>query len=526
MKLYYPSFYSLTIALLSSTLAQAIQISTQTDIKKLNLGDEFTYTVSIDANYSEDALDIRPLFKNFIIGNLRISHSSTNNTTWAIPLQPVVSGRITIPALPIADTKTEPLTIEVNENGIDNTNRIYNASTKLSDNDVSKLSSPPQKTIEMQLSTDSVYIGEILSVNIKIATNSNLDRKALTIESSDGFKVLPIAKPANDKEIFADHYQDTLTYTYELIPEKTGSVSLPRFSLPTKEASTDEQFIDVKPIPDAFHDSNNWRPSAGISIEERWDPQTSYAKLGQPITRTITIIGINNTPDQLPDLLTPDLPYVKIYADSKKIEQENQSGMLISKKTIKHIYIPEKNISFTAPAINISWWNTISNRTQKSSVQERKFIASIIESQKTPSVKPVEKNTTKHFGLFESLNISTIITFFEIGFSISLILMFIIWLFRKSIKYRYERYFLWNKVKRSCLRNESIPTYQSILAWASLYYGSIFTTIEQLPFYIAAKVELDELQATCFSQKSETWRGEKLLRKLSKSSILKIKNDS
>jgi len=524
MKLCYPSFYSFTVVLSSSLLAA--QITNQTDIKTLNLGDEFTYTISIDANYSDDALDIRPLFKNFIIGNLKISHASTNSTTWAIPLQPVSAGQITIPELPIADTKTKSLIIDVNEKNADTANSQHVEPTTAVENSASELSSSASPLMESQLNAESAYIDEILSFTVKIALKSNPNKKPLIIESSNDFRVLLSSEPTNDKEIFADHYQDTLTYTYELVAEKAGTLLLPRFALPENEARTDEQTIDIKPIPGSFHDSkNNWRPSSGISIEDHWEPQTSYAKIGQPITRSITITGINNTPDQLPDIEMPDIPYIKIYADGKKNEQENQNGMLISKKTIKHIYIPEKNIPFIAPAIDINWWNTISDRAQKSSIEDRKFLASVIEQKNPSAAPPIEKKTPSYI---ESLKIQLfpkVLFALEIISPSLVVLLLLIFNFRKKIKSRYELYLLWNKVKYTCQHNEPIPAHQAILTWASLYYGATFTAIEKLPFYIAVKVELDDLQAACFNQMTGNWSGKKLLHKLSKSSNLTIKKN-
>lgn len=61
VKLYRCSLYSLAILWCSSALA--VQVTGNVDVETLSLGDNLTYTLTADANLSDDALDIRPLFK-------------------------------------------------------------------------------------------------------------------------------------------------------------------------------------------------------------------------------------------------------------------------------------------------------------------------------------------------------------------------------------------------------------------------------------------------------------------------------
>lgn len=60
-----------------------------------------------------------------------------------------------------------------------------------------------------------------------------------------------------------------------------------------------------------------------------------------------------------------------------------------------------------------------------------------------------------------------------------------------------------------------------LLFWASHRWGHPFTGIEQLPFYSHLKTELDELQAACFSGCEMTWDGQKLMKGLSRTRVIK-----
>lgn len=519
VKLYRCSLYSLAILWCSSALA--VQVTGNVDVETLSLGDSLTYTLTADANLSDDALDIRPLFKDFIIGNLQIAHASTTETSWTIPLQPVSAGVITIPTLKVADSETQPVTITVNDT---NSNQI-SYTDQSSPEQTEALE--PVHLLESQISAESAYNNELLTYTVTMAKRADPENRPPVIPQIEGLKIIPAGDPVEDKEIFADHYQETLSYNYIVIPEKTGTLILSGATLASDSKQiSDEHIIEVKSIPSSFHGSEKeWLPSAGITIEERWEPQTSYAKTGQPLTRTITLTGINNISEQIPDIPTPVITDVKVYRDGEKNEQQYQNGMLISKKTIKQIFVPEKNIAFTTPVIHLNWWNTISDRPQIASLDERKFMASIVVNNTKPVVASpaTQKKPSASIPFWSSLlpKIS-----FIVGVIVALLtpILAILWYYRKVLRTRYERYQLWKTLKRCCLTNDPLLAYQALLVWASQRCAQPFTCLEQLPFYAQLKTELDELQMACFSVATKEWDGRKLLRRLAHVSIVKIKS--
>jgi len=517
VKLYRCSLYSLAALWCSSALA--VQITGNVDVQTLSLGDSLTYTLTADENFSDDALDIRPLFKDFIIGNLQIAHASTTETSWTIPLQPVSAGEITIPTLKIADSETQPVTITVNDT---NSNQI--SYTDQSSQEQTEALQPVH-LLESQLSAESAYKNELLTYTVTMAKRADPENRPPVIPQIEGLKIIPVGDPVEDKEIFADHYQETLAYNYIVIPEKTGTLTLCGATLASDSKQiSDEHVIEVKSVPPSFHGTEKeWLPSAGITIEERWEPQTSYAKTGQPLTRTLTLTGINNIPEQIPDIPTPVIADIKVYRDSEKNEQQYQNGMLISKKIIKQIFVPEKNIAFTTPAIHLNWWNTISDRPQIASLDERKFMASIVTTNTKPVANPAtQKKPSASTQLWSNLLPKIL---FIAGVVVALLtpILAILWYYRKALRIRYERYQLWKTLKRCCLTNDPLLAYQALLVWASQRCDQPFTCLEQLPFYAQVKTELDELQMACFSTATKEWNGRKLLRRLAHVSIVKVK---
>jgi hypothetical protein len=516
-------YYLYAFSFIWTSGALAIQVTGNADVQTLSLGESFTYTIAADANLGDDALDIRPLFKDFIIGNLQIAHPSNTETTWMIPLQPVSSGEIIIPALKVGDGESPQLTLTVSNSSNLKQNIATNSEQWQSQS--VEAPQPSAHLLESQVNTETVYKNELLTYTVTVVKRADPENRPPVIAKLDNAQVISAGDPVEDKQIFGDHYQETIAYTYFIFPEKEGILTLPSATLASdKNKKSNEHTIEVKSAPSSFHESEKkWLPSAGISIDERWEPQTSYVKIGQPLTRTITITGINNIPEQLPDISTPTISDIRVYRDNEKSDLQYQNGMVISKRVIKQVFIPEKNVPFTAPAVDIKWWNTISDRAQVVSLDERKFMASLVElktKQDASSAKNkqlvTDPNSNKSANLLKNILVifGCIVAFFTP-------IVAIFWFYRKALRNRYNQHCIWNNFKKACLSNDPLSAYKVLLIWSSQHWQQQFTCLEQLPFYTRLKVELDELQAACFSKTAIEWTGKKLFNHLSRRTVLK-----
>ncbi len=508
MKLIYSGLCGL--ALLCSSATFAVQITSQADPQTVHLGESFTYTLSADENLADDSLDIRPLFKDFIIGNLQITHPSATETIWIIPLQPVASGELVIPALKIGNDASQPFPISVQDT---NQQLPSESSTLTSIQD----NQPPAHLIESQVSVETAYRNELISYTVKTAKRADPENKPPVTPTVKGATIIPAGQPSEDKEIFADHYQETITYQYFIIPEAVGTLTLPGAYLASdNKQKSEDQIIEIKPAPTAFHGSEQeWLPSAGVTIEDHWEPQTSYVKAGQPVTRIIKLTGINNTLEQLPDIPVPDISAANVYSDGQKSSQEYQNGMLISQKTFRQVFVPEKNMPFTAPGFQISWWNTISDRSQTASIEERKFLISLASQNGT--VHPEKKISKPARTLSQKIKLilPQIMVILGLFFAALTPLAALAWYYRLSIKKYYRQHQLWKSLSTACKSNNAHAAYHALLVWASGYWGQPFTCIEKLPFATQLSTELNTLQAACFKSDDDIrWNGMTLLHAL------------
>jgi hypothetical protein len=122
--------------------------------------------------------------------------------------------------------------------------------------------------------------------------------------------------------------------------------------------------LQVRPIPSAFK-GRHWLPAADLRLTQAWSSDPPSTKVGEPITRTLSVRGEGVTMGMLPELVAKGgaiAPDLKQYPDQPALSEEAQAEGLVSVRREKTALIPMKDGSFAVPGVEIPWWNT---RTDK-----------------------------------------------------------------------------------------------------------------------------------------------------------------
>jgi hypothetical protein len=122
--------------------------------------------------------------------------------------------------------------------------------------------------------------------------------------------------------------------------------------------------LDVKPAP-ADINLQDWLPASDIKLHEEWSADLQMLKVGEPVTRTITIAAEGLAAVQLPEIDIAEIDGLKLYPD-KAVEENRQdaSAGLIGLKQIKIALIPGRAGDFTLPEVKLKWWNTKTQRNE------------------------------------------------------------------------------------------------------------------------------------------------------------------
>ncbi|WP_392340070.1 hypothetical protein [Moritella marina] len=119
-------------------------------------------------------------------------------------------------------------------------------------------------------------------------------------------------------------------------------------------------------LPDArLSQDVNWVTAPELTFSQVWNIEPdSELKVGDAITRTVTIAGRDTSIMQLPDFAPFQSDRVQSYRDKGNARDSEDRDGFYASKTIMHTYIIQKNGQLDLPVLNLLWWNTATQTLQ------------------------------------------------------------------------------------------------------------------------------------------------------------------
>lgn len=352
------------ILMITGLNVYAGNLTASVDRDTLGLEETFTLVLRYDEQINATP-DYELLQKDFDILNTQsgtqmsiINGNMEASTEWKIALAPKRIGTLLIPSFTIdgAISDAIPITVE-------------GKSRTPKNND-------SQVNVEIETSKDSAYVQEQIIVTLRLYTTVGLS----------GIDLQPLqVKDALVMQLDEKQYQTKINgrpgavveTRYAIFPQQSGELIIPgvlyQVSLDSGQRDlwdrfygnsqsnilrlrTEEQRLTINPAPAAY--SQNWLPATKVELVEHWSASIDSLKVGEPITRTITIKADGLTAGQIAPLQLPNVDGLTFYSDQAQTDdQKNAQGMIGSRiETIA--IVPTKAGRFTLPETTVSWWNT------------------------------------------------------------------------------------------------------------------------------------------------------------------------
>ncbi|MDP2561739.1 BatD family protein [Psychrobium sp. 1_MG-2023] len=384
----------ITLLLLAiSPISQAItSLSASLDRNPAMVGETFTLTLTANGEVEQGDLDSSALLKQFIVGQTSFSDSTriVNNkisrqTSWAIRLVARTAGTYTIPSFVIGNVASDPITIEITKHN-------------------SNAAQPQQIKLEADIASEQAYVGQQLLYTVKLYIGVNLQRAQLQSPQLEGADIAQLSEDKESSEIVDGVRYRVITRQYSIRPTLPGSLELQgaifqgdisltqRHSFFSTGRSkpvtllTDNVMLEVSPIPDDF--PGQWLVSDFVVLEDAVDTTKTY-KVGEPITRTLTLSVANATPEQLPELLHQYGNQVQAYPDQAQTKQTIQGSTLIAQMQQKVALIPTQSGVIKLPEIKIPWLNSQTREIEWATIPAKQLQIVADENKSVaPSVTP------------------------------------------------------------------------------------------------------------------------------------------
>jgi len=370
----------LALLAVSQTSLALTKVTASIDANPVMSNESIVLTVIADDSVERDSLDTTPLLKDFILARTEVSSqtnmvnfNTTRTTRWQIVLMPRHTGKLIIPALTIDGHHSQAIKVQVIEQGSAN--------------------STPQQDIFItaELSANDVYVQQLLTLTVKLHIGVQLQRGSLTEPSLTNATIEQIGKDIENDGIVNGKRYRIIERTYAITPEQSGKFTLdtPMFAgdimvqsrrrsgflsfgeTKPVNISGDKLPLTVRPIPDNYPiDANNsWLPSELLALHQEWQPVSSQGKhefkVGEPITRTITLTAAGLGKAQLPKIIMNAPVGLKIYPDQAELHSSLTKERLISQKRQSFALVASHAGEYILPKITIAWWNTVTNKYQQ-----------------------------------------------------------------------------------------------------------------------------------------------------------------
>ncbi len=397
-----------------STWAQGTNLRSFVDRTKIGIDETLQLTVRYSGPSQQDQPSFTHLKSQFDILSTTqsnqfrsINGQVTSYTDWVMTLSPKREGRLIIPSFRLGSLISDAVEITVTpaqQNPNDGAQDVY---------------------LETDIDTTSVYVQEQVRITYRLffALNVNsLDNPEFTIDNVIIDK-LPDAR--YDKRINGRHY-GVAEFSYALFPQESGefvipsqrwTVSIPRsgqnrsfFGLSgrveTRRLRTEEKTVEVKPRPDTFPSGETWLPAENVTLQESWSTNPENLKVGEPVTRTITLKAKGVLASQLPPVWSGEnTSAVKTYADQPDLNEERSNEGLQSVRVESAAVVINSAGDIRLPAIKLPWWDTSTDTLQYAALPERIIKATRSAAQgPAPQANNIGASNTTNSGNSSSLN--------------------------------------------------------------------------------------------------------------------------
>ncbi|ARD43565.1 BatD family protein [Colwellia sp. PAMC 21821] len=362
---------SLLAILLSFHSHALTQVSASVDKNPVMVNESLILTVTADDDIDRNALDTSALLTDFIVGRTSVNSqtsmvnfNTTRTTTWNTVLIPRQSGELIIPVFDIEGVKTQVIKLNV---------LAANKSAASSQQDL---------FITTQVSATDIYVQQQITLTVKLHFAAELKRGSLTEPTLAGANILQVGKDKESENIINGKRYRIIERVYAISPQESGEVTLnsPIFSgeimMPSARRSNFLSFADTKPVSVVGDDikltikaipaqvNGAWLPSELLALHQEWQPEPSQFKVGEPITRTITLTAAGLSEEQLPEI-TMDVPQgLKVYPDQATLHTGLNNERLVSQKVINFAIVASQAGEYQLPEITVPWWNTVTNKAE------------------------------------------------------------------------------------------------------------------------------------------------------------------
>lgn len=535
--------YTLILILLSIQSVYAVPISVSVDRNPVNLDESFQI-IFVANKAPDDDPDFAPLDKDFeILGSSQSSNTSIINgefsktIQWKLNVMAKRAGSLIIPPVAFGKNKSQPLAILVNQGTPD---RGGQGSDEL--------------FFKVEATPENPYVQSQVIYTLRLYQRVNITEARLNEPEMADAVIEKLGEDSNfNTQVNGVNYHVT-ERKYAIFPQKSGTFTIAPLILSaevvssassrfngffnrqfthTKRVTSDAITLNVQPVPQTFR-GKHWLAAEALNLSQEWSGDITQMKVGEPLTRTITLLAKGATVGQLPELNTAtNQDKLKTYPDQPVLKEDKRPEGLIAFREEKIAFIPGQGGQFTLPAIEVPWFNTQTGKLERAKIPETTLTAlaptgSISEPviTKAPELSPIhiDSKETPQLAVSNESNLWMWLTaFFAVAWLVTLLYLLGK---RKKIdvpvpdKTELSIAESVKALKNACADNNAQAAKDALIVWGRLKYQ--VSSLGALETFCDARFrdEIQKLNQHLYGQADEAWQGKKLFQTFSENQAM------
>jgi len=513
----------------------AAQISVSFDRNPVSQDESFQIIFTANDTPDNDP-DFGPLEQDFeILGQSQSSNSSWINgkssktIQWTVNVMAKHPGSLIVPAVKFGDDVSQPASVLV-------TQATANKALDTDDDLFLEVDATPQ----------SPYVQSQVLYTVRLYRRVEIAQASLSEPELGDAVIEKLGDDSNyNTQINGVNYLVT-ERKYAVFPQKSGALTIkplmltaevvantrPNFNgffnsqmTKTKKILSKSVTLDVKPAPATFT-GKHWLSAEQLVLKEEWSGDNQQMKVGEPLTRTLTLLAKGTTVGQLPELNIGKVDeQLKTYPDQPALQEQKKPEGLIAFREEKIAVIPSKAGFYKLPAIEIPWFNSQSQKMEIAKIPETTITAleavgvqpdiaapvaptPVQQPQKAEAVMPtISQPQQQNVWLWVSV-------FLASGWLATLAYFLIKRPAKKPLAEKSEREIRLEdsvkSLKKACADNNAAVAKDALLAWGRQKFGA--TSLGAIAELSDARLrdEILNLNQVLYGKAAELWQGKKL----------------
>lgn len=399
----YLVFFLLLVLISAPQRTFAADINVSVDRNPVNLDESFQIIFTATESPDDDP-DFSPLERDFSIlsqsnnsSSSWINGKSSKTIQWTLNVMAKQAGNLVIPSVKFGNDVSQSSAILVTDN---TAKKAVNTDEDL--------------FIEVEASPKNPYIQSQVFYTLRLYTKVDISQARLNEPELVDAVIERLGEDSNyNTQVNGANYSVT-ERKYAIFPQKSGILTIkplvltaevltssrPSFNgffnsqiTKTKRVESKAITLDVKPAPTSFN-GKHWLSAEQLILKQEWSGDIQQMKVGEPLTRTLTLMAKGTTVGQLPELNTTNTnDQLKAYPDQPVLQEQKKADGLLAFREEKCALIPSKAGTYTLPAIEIPWFNTESQKMEIARVPETTLTTVAVAGTQPAPIAPAVTST-------------------------------------------------------------------------------------------------------------------------------------